>query len=183
MHPDQPKGWRHWYHVTLGTYGHWLPGDDRSWRERHHRKHVEGSHKNPVRPSQFSRGLHQHAQQLLKHDPVTFEPADFSEIGAHLLGSLAIQSVPILCISVGEEHCHLLLQSLDDEPRDCAGNLKNHVYHRMFRGLHSPWEKRSHEEPIADYAHGVRAFHYILDHAKEGAWTWSHKQRARLSQV
>ena len=36
--------WNGWYHVTANTYGTWLRGDPRGWRERHHRKHVEGDY-------------------------------------------------------------------------------------------------------------------------------------------
>jgi hypothetical protein len=43
----------------------------------------------------------------------------------------------------------------------------------MFRGLPSPWEKGSHEEPIEDKSHARWAFQYILDHVEEGAWVWS----------
>src|SRR5438046_1528344 len=99
----------------------------------------------------------------MKRDPVTFDPAMLKTIGTHLLNSLALQSVPVLCISVATDHCHLLIQCSDNEPRDSAGNLKNHVYHRLFKNRASPWEQRSHEEPIEDRAHAVNTFHYVLD--------------------
>lgn len=45
-----PRAWNAWYHVLTNTYGTWLRGDRRGWRERHHRKHVEGDYKNPPKP-------------------------------------------------------------------------------------------------------------------------------------
>jgi hypothetical protein len=29
--------WNAWYHVTVNTYGTWLPGDPRGWHTRHRR--------------------------------------------------------------------------------------------------------------------------------------------------
>ena len=66
---------------------------------------------------------------------------------------------------------------MGDQVKQCAGGLKAHVYHRMFKGQASPWEKGSHEEPIADLAHGSRVFNYIMDHVKEGAWVWGFRER------
>lgn len=177
MPPSKPTGWRHWYHITLGTYGHWLPGDDRGWRERHHRRHVHGSLRTPPQPSKWAQGLHRYAGSRLKRPPFTFSPADFPTVGQHFMTSLRIQQVPVAAISVGDEHCHLLLRCDDDEPRTCAGHLKDHIYHRMFSGKPTPWQKRSHEEPIADLAHGQWAFDYILDHIHEGAWVWGFRER------
>jgi hypothetical protein len=160
--------WRHWYHLTLGTYGRWLPGDQKSWRERHHRKHV------PTNPSQkFQHGLHAYAQSLLKRPSVSFLNADFPRIGQHLLASLRIQCVTSLAIAVASQHCHLLVQCTDDDPRRCAANLKSHIYHHLFTGQPSPWEKRSHEVPAHDETHARQIFRYILDHEKQGAWVWN----------
>ncbi len=39
--------WRNWYHVSCNTYGTWLPGDPRGWRERKHKKHVDGEQVRP----------------------------------------------------------------------------------------------------------------------------------------
>ncbi|HVX83530.1 MAG TPA: hypothetical protein VH253_01810 [Phycisphaerae bacterium] len=77
---------------------------------------------------------------------------------------------------MGKEHCHLLARCDDDAPRACAGDLKGHIYHRMFAGQPSPWQKRSHEEPIGDLEHGKWTFGYILDHATEGAWVWGFRE-------
>ena len=35
------SAWNGWYHVTGGTYGTWLRGDGRGWRDRKHRTHVD----------------------------------------------------------------------------------------------------------------------------------------------
>jgi hypothetical protein len=36
-----------WYHSITSTYGAWLYGDERGFRTRHHREHVDGDYKSP----------------------------------------------------------------------------------------------------------------------------------------
>jgi hypothetical protein len=167
--------WRHWYHLTLGTYGRWLPGDLRGWKERNHRKHIS----KPSNPTQekFHQSLHKYSKGHMKRPPFFFDPQSFHLIGNHFLHSLKIQNIPALAISIGTEHCHVLAQCLDDKPRTCTATLKCHVYLQMFRGHPTPWDKRSHEQPISDQAHARWAFDYILDHKAENAWTWSFQNK------
>jgi hypothetical protein len=114
---------------------------------------------------------------MLKRAPFRFDKADFAAVASHLFESLRCQGVAVAAVSVGDEHCHLLAQCGDDDPEGCAGQLKNHVYHRMFRGRATPWEKGSHAEPISGLAHGRWVFNYILDHEAEGAWVWGFRER------
>ena len=37
-----PRPWNNWFHCMTSAYGQWLPGDPKGWRERNHRKHIEG---------------------------------------------------------------------------------------------------------------------------------------------
>jgi hypothetical protein len=37
-----------WYHIIETTYGAWLYGDQRGFRTRHHREHVDGDDKRPL---------------------------------------------------------------------------------------------------------------------------------------
>jgi hypothetical protein len=178
-HPAEGVGlcaWRHWYHITLGTYGHWLPGDERGWSERHHRKHAPGGTLHPSPPTRYTFAPHEYAKRVMRREAFAFAVEELPLVGSHLLASLTIQETPVLCLAVGREHCHLLVQCVDDNPRGCAGNLKGHVYHQMFARCATPWEKRSHEEPIADEAHGRIVFRYIMAHAREGAWVWNYRE-------
>jgi REP element-mobilizing transposase RayT len=178
MKQEPKRGWRHWYHITLGTYGHWLPGDARGWCERHHRKHVPGTHAHPP-PSEYGKSLNEYARRIMKRPPFEFDKDRLSVIGQDLLESLSIQACMVLAISVSPQHCHLLVQCVDDQPRMCSANLKNHVYHRQFKGKPTPWQKRSHESPIGDRAHGRHTFEYIMEHKQERAWVWSYGDRDR----
>ena len=42
-----PRPNKCWWHVTLSTYGSWLPGDQRGFRSRKHKIHSSGDYKNP----------------------------------------------------------------------------------------------------------------------------------------
>ena len=61
--------WNGWYHVNGSTYGTWLRGDPRGWRERHHRRHVEGDYRNPP-PAEESEALHAYSEKLMGKDAV-----------------------------------------------------------------------------------------------------------------
>ncbi|WP_437230609.1 hypothetical protein SH661x_002053 [Planctomicrobium sp. SH661] len=64
-----------WFHVTLTTYGAWLPGDPRGFRTRHHREHVEGDYRDPPPAGKYE-GLHRASERLLKSTPTVFSRAD-----------------------------------------------------------------------------------------------------------
>ena len=46
-----PQPWQSWYHCNGTFKGNWLRGDERGWRSRNHREHVEGDYKNPPPPN------------------------------------------------------------------------------------------------------------------------------------
>ena len=55
--------WNNWYHVNGNTYGTWLPGDPRGWRERGHKKHVDGDYKSPP-PAGSGDAMHRYAHDF-----------------------------------------------------------------------------------------------------------------------
>ena len=66
--------WHNWFHCMGSFYGQWLPGDDRGWRERDHRRDVDAGYKHRL-PKGLFKDLHDKSKQLLKHAPIelTFE--------------------------------------------------------------------------------------------------------------
>jgi hypothetical protein len=177
------QAWRHWYHCTVGTYGQWLPGDDRGYRERDHHMHVEGDYKNPPKPSNFAKKRLESAKRLMKGDPYFIAPAERPLIGRLILESLRIQRIPIRALAVSAKNFHALVQCVDDLPKPAMGKAKTHVTFR-FAPIVDPikntrqrlWETDCGVTPIVDQAHAYRAFKYILDHwRKEGAWVWSYR--------
>src|SRR5271170_52478 len=61
--------WRCWYHCMCNTYGTWVRGDSRGWRERHHRKHVDGDYKHPPKEGTFEE-LGARSRELMSRDPI-----------------------------------------------------------------------------------------------------------------
>ncbi len=84
--------WNGWYHVNGNTYGTWLPGDSRGWRERGHKKHVAGDYKNPP-PAGSGDALHGHARKLLKQPPVHLTCEQRAIAGRAIVELLAVQEL------------------------------------------------------------------------------------------
>ena len=101
------EAWNHWYHVNGNTYGTWLPGDPRGWREKRHKRHVDGDYKNPP-PKGSGDALQRHASSLLKQPPVHLDPVQRELAGRALAEMLVRQEVELLAISLDSVHYHLL---------------------------------------------------------------------------
>src|SRR5687768_3104336 len=163
-----------WYHITVSTYGAWLPGDPRGFRTRHHREHVEGDYKNPP-PAGKYRSQCERSKRLLKQPPVII-PADLrSVVGASLRDKLTTFGAWVLCLSVGGQHVHLLAKMPPGPvPRRWVGLAKRQATFALKdRGwVGKLWAIRGKVTPIRDRAHQENTFRYILAHAREGAWVW-----------
>lgn len=168
------RGWNGWYHVDGHTYGTWLPGDPRGWREKRHKKHVEGDYRNPP-PDGSGVGLHEHSRSLLKQPPVYLEPAQREVAGRALVEMLVQQGIEVLSVSLDAVHYHILGRFAGGEVRRAVGRAKKHAYYRLRERweVGKVWQRLCKVTPIADRAHQVRVFGYIRDHGKEGAWTWT----------
>jgi len=118
----------HWHHVTISAYGRWLPGDPHGWCERHHRRHVPAVYGEPSPPSLRNERLLEHSKQLLRHDPVTFFPPQRALLSGLLLETLEFLGMQALALSVGGEHCHLLVQIRDPSPKIVVGRIKSWVW-------------------------------------------------------
>jgi len=183
------RAWQHWYHITIGTYGTWLPGDPRGWREKDHRLHVEGDYKKPPVRTDFATAKHANAKQLMKHAPYIIKTEDKAAIGDLVLKSLTHQQIPVSTVAVSTINIHLLVQCKRDNPKPVAGNVKRQITFAMASVIDPTTSARQPmfeiecgAKPIRDLAHGKRAHRYILDHAKkENAWVWSHRQDDVLS--
>jgi hypothetical protein len=181
--------WNHWYHVMGNTYGTWLRGDQRGWRERHHRGHVDGDYKSP--PSiEFSQGVHRRSKMLMNRDPVHLEKRLRWIALVAIIGSLRGDDVELLVTSLDDHHLHLLGRFRNDDPRRLLGwaklqairsvksYLKAHgaavgldVQLREGEGI---WAKRSKSLPVRDRTHQVNVCGYIASHGKRGAAVFIH---------
>jgi hypothetical protein len=169
--------WRGWYHVSGNTYGTWLPGDPRGWREKKHRTHVDGDYRSPPPPG-IGDGLRHHADRLLRQPPMHLAPPLRALAGQALVEMLGRQDVEVLSVSVSAVHFHILARFSDGSVRPRVGRAKKHAWHRLRASGHRGrlWQRSCGVKPIADRAHQVRTYRYILAHEDEGAWVWHFRE-------
>ena len=175
MHPM--SAWNGWYHVTGGTYGTWLRGDPRGWRDRNHKVHVEGDYKHPP-PAGAHGPLLEHVLSSMKRPPVGLTPDERRTAGRAMIEKLLELGPEVLSLAIDGVHYHILTRLRDVPARQTVGRAKLHAYHELVRGgpARKIWAKRCRVRPIEGRAHQLRTYRYILDHSAAGAWTWSFKQ-------
>jgi len=179
--------------LTITTYGTWLRGDARGWRDRHHQIHVEGDYKNPPPLEQYSR-LFKYARSLMKRDPVTIDDAaiiDFVLLA--VVDRLLQRNIPTRIACFDGVHLHVLTQCLKVNPKIEVGIAKQYATaqlkaHGLAVGLNLQlgegiWAKRSHPTPIDGPEHYDRATDYIYKHIARGAAVWEHPELERQREL
>lgn len=177
------KPWNHWYHVTVHVYGSWLRGDPRGWRARHHREHVDGDYKHPPPKGKYD-NLYELSKALMGREPVKIAKELRLFVVTSIVEKLLQDKIEVLIASVDAKHLHVLARFRYHNPRHWIGRAKKHASHCVRQqGLRTDagglWAKRSHPEPIADRAHQINFFRYILDHQKRGAAIWRFDRDAK----
>lgn len=191
--------WNGWYHLMTNTFGTWLPGDARGFRTRDHREHVEGDYKSPPPTGMFEK-RHAKAMTLLKREAVALKPrAREAAVRAIVHALVTVHELDVLSLCVGGVHLHLLVRlpaslrqkptpskrglrgsSVDDPARHYLGIAKKEsakiLAGERFVEPGGVWAKRGKVVPIANRAHQLCTFRYILDHVDEGAAVWSFKE-------
>jgi hypothetical protein len=169
-----------WIHFVETVYGAWLYGDARGFRTRHHREHVEGDYKNPP-PINAYKSARQGSVKNLKQVPVVLQAAWRPIIGEAVRSRLVDQGAFVLCLAQGGQHLHLLAKlPLGADPRLWMGLAKKHsAFEAKNKGWQGKlWGKRGKEVRVRDRAHQRNVYHYILEHAQQGAWVWVWKPEA-----
>ncbi|MCC7406688.1 MAG: hypothetical protein IT442_01360 [Phycisphaeraceae bacterium] len=188
------KGWRGWYHCVLTTYGAWLPGDERGFRTRHHREHVEGDYRKPPPKGVYAERL-QEAAGAMKRDEVVLDRQRQEVVCTAMVSLLESLGVIVRIVAVGRTHAHLFVgfERLETSPgiampggrrktreseyawiRRVVGLAKKHASHELRRaGLSVEgggiWGVRGRVVAITDQGHGKAVVGYIRKHAREGA--------------
>ena len=166
--------WNGWYHVNFSTYGTWLPGDERGWRSRHHRIHVEGDYRNRP-PAERHAALRARSRQMMR-GPAVFLSDDEKRIaGQALVEMLADQGVEVLALSLDAVHCHVLSRFGPLAARAAVGRAKKHAYHEMRQqaGTGRIWGLRCRVGPVGSRDHQLNVYRYIVSHGEKGAWVWT----------
>jgi len=171
------RPWNDWYHCTGNTYGTWLRGDPRGFRERHHRRHVEGDYKNPP-PKGTYESLHRYSKHLMKGIAVKLNHDMRDFVCRALVSKLLCDDIEVLVVAMGAQHFHLLARFPDHESRHWVGRAKKHASHLLKDQKKHPklWAVRSRAEPIKNREHQLNTFRYIQRHAEDGAAVWTFRE-------
>jgi len=187
------QAWRGWFHVVGSTYGAWLPGDERGFRTRHHREHVQGDYKN--RPTGSREHLHEHARASMKGDAVVFPREVRSAVSDYLIEALDHHNIEFAALCVAATHFHVLIRFPPSPPppgggtvgggnvgganlKVVVGRLKSWVTYRMKQdhadavppaGAGGLWGKGMKVVPINDEGHFGAVRGYIGKHQGQGA--------------
>jgi hypothetical protein len=169
--------WNNWYHVNGNTYGTWLPGDPRGWRERGHMRHVAGNYKNPP-PAGSGDTMHDYAKRLLKQPPVHLANTQRLIAGRALVEMLLKQEIELLVLSLDGIHFHLLGRFPSCQVRPVVGRAKKHAYFELRDGgfVGHLWGAGANVVPIKNRRHQLNVFNYVSDHKAKGAWVWTFRE-------
>jgi len=169
--------WNGWYHVNGNTYGTWLPGDPRGWREQGHKRHVCGDYQNPP-PLGSGNALHRHSKRLLKQLPVHLTVNQRLIAGRSMVEMLLTQRIELLVLSLDDIHYHLLGRFPSVQVRPIVGRAKKHAYFELHgQGFVGHlWGQSSNVVPITGRNHQLNVFRYVNDHKTKGAWVWTFRE-------
>lgn len=103
------RPWNGWYHCMGHTYGSWVRGDERGWRARHHREHVDGDYKRPPAVGVFA-SQRRLSRALLKRPAVVLTPAQRDAACAALAEKLSALEAEVVALCVGATHFHVLVR-------------------------------------------------------------------------
>jgi len=169
-----PTPWNNWYHCNGNTYGTWLRGDPRGFRERKHRRHVDGDYRNPPAKGTYDRLL-AYSKKILKHKPVLLNACQRRIATESMTTKLLDNGIDLIALSVDDRHFHILARFPDRRPRHWVGRAKMHasMVLRYFGLKGQVWARGCRTFPIADRGHQSNVFKYIRTHAEQDAFVWT----------
>lgn len=170
-----PDPWNSWYHVTGNTYGTWLRGSDLGFRERHHRRHVEGDYRNPPPPSKYAQ-LKQRSRELMTQPPVHLISEARRLAVEAMVASFHTDQIELRTLALNAHHYHILVRCPDHEPKGWIARAKGRGARVLIdAGLASPgkvWALGCGVKPVSSQSHWKSVDDYILKHRCQGAFVW-----------
>ncbi|MBT3279790.1 MAG: hypothetical protein HN909_03110 [Phycisphaerales bacterium] len=171
-----PKNGDAWWHLILTARNTWIPGDERGFRNRHHRIHSTGDYKNPPPPEEHA-GLRNYCKSIAGEE-ILFPKPLRKPMGNAMLATLQKANLRCIAIAVAKTHCHILVECEDD--RDVAKRLTSRLKQTASFAVRNQqpgrlWANGCKAIRARDQNHQRHIFRYILNHSqKEGAWVWQY---------
>lgn len=172
--------WTAWVHAIITTYGSWLPGDPRGFRDHDHRVHSSGDYKSPP-PAGEHAGLYRFTEANTKA-AVFLAPDVREHIAIALVEKLQSQQVHVRCIAVAGTHAHILACVGSQDAKPIIGRAKQAASHRVRDRLPGTvWAQGCHVVRVRDESHYRSIVNYIARHAEDNAYVWNHPDLRRAS--
>lgn len=164
---------RSWYHAWFSTFGTWLRGDARGFRDHDHRIHSSGDYRNPP-PIEEHAGLRRWVIEHLHKDPVRLSVAQRPLVGRVVVHQLVKRGAAVLVMAIASDHVHVVLRCSAGEVRQLIGHAKRWSSHSIRDQIPGAvWAKKCGLKRIRSRAQQVSTFEYITRHASRGAWVWT----------
>ena len=164
-----------WWHVMWHTYGTWLPGDPRGFRDRDHRIHSSGDYKKPP-PQREHEGLYDYARRVSNSEVVLATPALRREVCDALLSTIAEFQYRVLVLTVCRVHVHTVIELPEErEPFEKAmRDLKTKSSAKVINKPQSRlWARLWKPVYITDETHRNAEMIYVRDKQGINTCTWT----------
>lgn len=172
-----------WWHIQLGTYCTWLPGDKRGFRSRDHRIHSSGDYKAPPPPGGHAGLRSFHAA---RHPTAVRIPRPFRLTAATAIArALTADGYRVLAVAVCAKHAHALAELPVDRSayRRALGRAKLAASKSLTDVLPGRvWARGDRHDLIRDRKYQRNAYIYIREKQGPEAGVWCHdglRQQAR----
>lgn len=172
--PTCPCGFA-WWHVQVGTYCSWLPGDKRGFRSHDHAIHSSGDYKAPP-PKGEHAGLRKYHKE--RHpEPRVIDRAYRLRVATTIAETLIAEGIVVLVISVADKHAHLVAQLPTDLKRfnQLIGGAKAKSSAVIPKsGWASPtlWAHDDNHKMLRDRAYQLNAYLYVRNRQGPTASVW-----------
>ena len=145
------------YFLTWTTYGTWLPGDDRTWWDKH-----------DTTPQMPDPELQSVARGQMKERPVFLEPTDRDTAAKAMHAICARHQWTVHALEVRRSHVHAVVSAGDMPPGRVLGALKaagSKGLNRRYPSLNRTrwWTRDGSKRYLNDETSLVAAIRYTLD--------------------
>lgn len=168
-----PRPGLRWWHVMIGTYCAWLPGDNRGFRSKKHKIHSSGDYKNPPPPDEHTGLRRYHEERHPEHVKVPRELRQLvADKVAEVLRDLGYR---VLIVSVSGKHAHILAELPLELPEfnRIIGVCKNKSSRAIKKECPGRvWARGDTHKLVKDQVHRKNVYKYLRDDQGPGAACW-----------
>ncbi len=163
---------RAWCHFWFTTFGAWLRGDERGFRDHDHRVHSSGDYQHPPDRREHA-ALRAWTVAHMHKPPVRLARELRATAGRVLVEKLRSEGTEVMVLAVAAEHVHGVLLCRAAETRAMIGNAKRAASHALRDAVPGAlWARRCGLRTITTDEQHASVYDYVVAHVREGAWVW-----------